>query len=205
MSIISRRAFFSIVDQKFDAKIAEIDQVFRFRSSKMANFVLKLDFENRFVVGCVLLFSWSLQTVNRPLFAEIVHPDDRGSIFAWDISIESLISAVIAYPALGVLSSQAGYDASRATIADTSKQRRLTNAEALKSAMLPLIVCAWVTVLLLYFYALRRYRKSTFRHLIRTTEREDGDSFFTSSNSSPVRSDEEFQKPPQLVSIRSID
>ena len=59
----------------------------------------------------VLLFSWNLQTVNRPLFAEIVHPDDRGTIFAWDISIESLLSSFIAFPTLGVLSAQAGYDA----------------------------------------------------------------------------------------------
>jgi len=97
-------------------------------------------------VACLfhLTGTWTVLSVNRPVLAYVVDPTDRGTIFAWQSTIENFIASAVAYPVLAMMSKSNGYKASRDKIEDTPMQQRMENAGALRASMVPFIVVPWM-------------------------------------------------------------
>ena len=118
-------------------------------------------FDHAVILNClVLLFWWTTVSVNHPIYAEVVDPDDRGVMFAWLVCLEAVFASFFIYPSLGELSKAAGYYVSREPIAETPLVHRVNNANALADAMLPLIIGGWLVNLVMYVFALSRYGKA---------------------------------------------
>ena len=111
----------------------------------------------------VQLFNYSTVPVNHALLGIVVDANDRGVVFAWLGTLEALSSGVIFYPILAALSRAGGYVPSRETIDNTPVEQRMSNAHALVSAMLPLVVIGWGMNFLLYVGALREFPKTMQR------------------------------------------
>ena len=102
-----------------------------------------------------LSISWPASACNSPVFADIVPPETRTSIYAFDRSFEGAMGA-FGTPAVGAIAQFAfGMSLSKAYDKGTS----LSNARALSDSLLVMLLYPWTVCLLFYFLLHVYYKK----------------------------------------------
>ena len=114
---------------------------------------------------CACLFilgftaSWCGSGVNQPILSEIVPPHMRASTMATEYGLELASASVLGGPVVGIIADALGYRPSRAVIADMPTAVRARNEEALRRALLYLVLIPWAICFLCYLLVAHTYVK----------------------------------------------
>ena len=105
--------------------------------------------------------SWCSAACNSPLFAEVVPPEQRALIYAFDRCFEGALAACAA-PAVGIIAERAfGFDAAAAHAASTSQDALAAadraNATALGNSLLWCLCAPWLCCAAFYTLLYRAY------------------------------------------------
>merc|ERR1719401_833027 len=99
------------------------------------------------VVALGLSATWCAAGVNWPILSEIVSPDNRSAIMAWETALEGSTAAVLGNTAVGFLAEHAfGYDLDVAKEGDMNSDA----AEALGKALMLTSFGPWIVCLIFY-------------------------------------------------------
>lgn len=95
--------------------------------------------------------TWCGSGVNRPILNDVVDPTCRASIIAWDAAIEGLFASTLGMPFLGFIADACfGYTPTKVEVAGMPPALQQHNFEAIRNAMLVMMVTPWVLCFLLY-------------------------------------------------------
>jgi len=102
-----------------------------------------------FLMG--ILPTWAGVGTNKPILATLVDQDSRGSVYAWMWGLENMVGVLVGPIVVGILAEHTyGYEMQGKKVSEMSYDERMTNAHALRQALLLAITIPWTVCFVVY-------------------------------------------------------